>query len=78
MPVHGPVEKVVLEEIRMPTFIVWGAEDQLISAESGRRAAERMPNAEFAVLEKTGHVPMEERPEELLGLVLPFLERQAG
>jgi pimeloyl-ACP methyl ester carboxylesterase len=78
VPVRGPVETVVLEEIRTPTFIVWGAEDQLISVESGRRAAARMPNAEFVMLEKTGHVPMEERPEELLGLVLPFLERQAG
>lgn len=78
VPVRGPVEKVALEEIRVPTLVVWGAEDQLISAESGRRAAARMPNAEFALLEKTGHVPMEERPEELLRLVLPFLERQAG
>lgn len=77
VPVRGPVETVVLEEIRVPTFIVWGAEDPLISVESGRRAAERM-HAEFVVLEKTGHVPMEERPEELLQLVLPFLERQAG
>jgi pimeloyl-ACP methyl ester carboxylesterase len=37
-----------------------------------------MPHAEFAVIDKTGHIPMEERPEELLGHVLPFLERQAG
>jgi pimeloyl-ACP methyl ester carboxylesterase len=77
VPVRGPVETVVLEEIRVPTFIVWGAEDPLISVESGRRAAERM-HAEFVVLEKTGHVPMEERPEELLQHVLPFLKRQAG
>jgi pimeloyl-ACP methyl ester carboxylesterase len=78
VPVRGPVDTVVLEEIRVPTFIVWGAEDELISVESGRRAAARMPNAEFTVIERTGHVPMEERPEELLRLILPFLERQAG
>ncbi len=77
VPVRGPVETVVLEEIRVPTFIVWGSDDPLIPVESGRRAAERM-HADFVVLEKTGHVPMEERPEELLGHILPFLERQAG
>jgi pimeloyl-ACP methyl ester carboxylesterase len=78
VPVRGPVDQVVLEEIRTPTFIVWGAEDPLISVESGRRAAARMPDASFTVMERTGHVPMEERPEELLQLVLPFLKRQAG
>ncbi len=78
VPVHGPVDTVVLEEIRVPTLVIWGAQDEVISAESGRRAAARMPRAEFVVLEKAGHVPMEERPEELLGHVLSFLERQGG
>ena len=78
VPVRGPVDRVVLEEIRTPTFIVWGSEDPVISVESGRQAAARMPNAEFVVLDETGHIPMEERPEELLRLVLPFLDRQAG
>lgn len=75
-PVRTRPEPVVLEKIGMPALVVWGAEDELISAESGRRAAERMPNAEFALMEGVGHVPMEEKPEELLRIVLPFLERQ--
>lgn len=75
-PVRTASEPVVLEEIRMPALVVWGAEDLLISAEAGRRAAERMPNAEFALMKGVGHVPMEENPEELLRIVLPFLERQ--
>lgn len=77
VPVHGPVDQVVLEDIQVPALVVWGAQDQVISAESGRRATARMPQAEFAVIEKTGHIPMEENPEELLRLALPFLERQA-
>lgn len=78
IPIRDPVDTVVLEDIRVPTFVVWGAYDPLISVETGRRATARIPQAEFVVIDKTGHVPMEERPEELLGLVLPFLERQAG
>lgn len=69
-------EPVKLEEIRMPALVVWGAEDPLISAAAGRRAAERMPDSEFVVLEGVGHMPMEEKPDELVRLVLPFLERQ--
>jgi len=75
-PTRSQPEPVELEKIRVPALIVWGAEDQLISVEAGRRAAERMPDAEFVVLPGVGHVPMEEKPEELVRLVLPFLERQ--
>lgn len=75
-PVKGQIDRVVLKEIDVPALIVWGRQDTLISVEAGRRAATRMPRAEFAVLEETGHIPMEEKPEELLALALPFLERQ--
>lgn len=69
----GPVN---LEAIKMPALVVWGAEDRLISAQAGRRAAARMPDSEFVLMKGIGHAPMEERPEELLRIVLPFLERQ--
>ncbi|MFL6292814.1 MAG: alpha/beta fold hydrolase [Thermoanaerobaculia bacterium] len=75
-PTRTPSELVELEKIRVPALIVWGAEDRLISAEAGRRAAARMPDSEFALMEGVGHVPMEEKPEELVRLVLPFLKRQ--
>lgn len=77
-PVRTASEPVELEKIQTPALVVWGAEDLLISAESGRRAAARMPSAEFALMEGVGHVPMEEKPDELLRIVLPFLERQRG
>jgi pimeloyl-ACP methyl ester carboxylesterase len=75
-PARTASEPVELEKIRMPALVVWGAEDLLISAEAGRRAAARMPSAEFVLMEGVGHVPMEEKPEELLRIVLPFLQRQ--
>jgi pimeloyl-ACP methyl ester carboxylesterase len=75
-PAHAASEPVVLEKIEVPALVVWGAEDELIPAEGGRRAAARMPHGEFVLIERAGHVPMEEKPEELLRAVLPFLERQ--
>ncbi len=70
-------ERVELKKIGVPTLIVWGAHDQVISPASGRNAAGLMPRAEFVLLEKSGHVPMEEEPEAFLRTVLPFLERYA-
>jgi len=70
-----PGERVELEKIEVPALVVWGAHDELISPEVGRRAAARLPHSEFFLFEKSGHLPMEEEPEAFLRVVLPFLER---
>jgi pimeloyl-ACP methyl ester carboxylesterase len=74
-PPGPPVE---LEKIEIPTLVVWGAHDELIAPEEGRRAAARLPHSEFVLLAGSGHLPMEEQPEALLRAVLPFLERHRG
>ncbi|PYQ62698.1 MAG: hypothetical protein DMF53_12360 [Acidobacteria bacterium] len=73
-----PGEPVELETISVPTLVVWGAHDELISPESGRRASARLPHSEFVLIDDCGHLPMEEQPEALLRAVLPFLERHRG
>ncbi len=75
--VKTPQPAVKLEEIKLPTLVVWGKDDTLVSVEAGTWAATQL-QAELVVLDKTGHVPMEERPDELLAAVLPFLNRQKG
>lgn len=75
-PVHSQPEPVDLETIEVPALVVWGAEDELISKEAGQKAADRLPKADFVLMEGVGHVPMEEQPAELLRIVLPFLKRQ--
>jgi len=65
-----------LEKLTLPALVVWGAEDRLIRIEAGRRAARRLPVGEFVTIPRCGHLPMEERPAELLGLMVPFLRRQ--
>jgi len=71
-------ETVRLEKIAVPTLVVWGAHDELIAPEVGRRAAARLPHAEFVLFDNSGHLPMEEEPEAFLRAVLPFLDRHAG
>jgi pimeloyl-ACP methyl ester carboxylesterase len=69
---------VDLAAIARPALVVWGEEDALIPARAGRRAAERLPDARFAVLPACGHIPMEECPEAWLEAVLGFLGGPAG
>jgi pimeloyl-ACP methyl ester carboxylesterase len=71
-PVRNPAEAVDLAQIAAPTLAVWGADDQLILVDDGRQATARIPGSRFEVLEKTGHLPMEERPEDVLRLAKEF------
>ena len=68
-----PGAGVDLTRIEVPALIVWGANDPLIQPALGREAARLLPHAQFSLIEKTGHVPIEERPLEWLRIVLPFL-----
>lgn len=72
-PVQGPPPKVELEGIRQPTLIVWGLQDALLASAYGSRAAEKIPRATFVGIDRCGHLPMEERPEEFLAAVRAFL-----
>jgi pimeloyl-ACP methyl ester carboxylesterase len=74
-PAGAPVE---LARIAVPALVLWGAHDELIAPETGRRAAARLPDAQFVLLDHSGHLPMEEEPEAFLRALLPFLERHRG
>jgi pimeloyl-ACP methyl ester carboxylesterase len=56
--------------------VVWGDDDRLILLANGRRETSKLPQSRFVVIPQAGHIPMEERPEEWLRIVLPFLEGQ--
>lgn len=77
-PNPAPVYPVDLAKIGLPSLFVWGAEDTLVKADVGRQIAARLPGSRFHAIEGAGHVPMEEKPEELLAVVLPFLREHGS
>jgi pimeloyl-ACP methyl ester carboxylesterase len=64
-----------LPEIGVPTLVLHGTADRLVSVENARRMAEAIPGAELALLEGAGHVYHSEQPEPADAAVLAFLER---
>jgi pimeloyl-ACP methyl ester carboxylesterase len=61
-----------LERLTMPTLVVWGAHDRVLSPDDAARLAAALPDGRLAVLPGTGHLPMVEKPEALVDTVAGF------
>lgn len=59
--------------IKVPTLIIWGAEDTLIPLEAGRKLNELISGSKLVIFEKCGHVPQEEMPERVLSEIAGFV-----
>lgn len=62
-----------LPRVTNETLIVWGREDGIIPAVCGEQYARYLPNATLKVLDRCGHSPQFERPDEFVGLLRDFL-----
>jgi pimeloyl-ACP methyl ester carboxylesterase len=62
-----------LKSIKTPTLLIWGAKDNWIPLNNGKRMDSIMQNSKLVVLENSGHVPMEENPAESLEILKTFL-----
>ena len=60
--------------VKAPTLIVWGAEDKAVPYANEKKLTPLIPGARSVVIPNCGHSPHEERPEEILRVVLPFLQ----
>ncbi|QNM85627.1 alpha/beta hydrolase [Polaribacter pectinis] len=72
-----PTEKAntdKLKSIQTQTLLIWGAQDTWIPLDNGKRMDRILPNSKLVVLENSGHVPMEENPNESLHILKDFLD----
>ncbi|MBC3190233.1 alpha/beta fold hydrolase [Pseudonocardia sp. C8] len=51
--------------VRVPSLVLWGAQDRVVSPRLARRTAAALPDARLLVLPRAGHVPQIERPEDV-------------
>ncbi|MCS6927897.1 MAG: alpha/beta hydrolase [Saprospiraceae bacterium] len=64
----------LVENITIPTLIVWGAEDAVLSPEYAYEFHRRIRRALLRIYQNTGHWPQEENPEQSAADIEAFLE----
>jgi pimeloyl-ACP methyl ester carboxylesterase len=62
-----------LHQITIPCNLIWGASDTITPPFVGEEFKKLLVNSELTILEKCGHAPMMERPEEFNKLMAAFL-----
>lgn len=69
---HNPKLKGRLHRINIPTLFLWGTADRIISDGYGQAYCAMIPGAKFQPIERAGHYPHIEQPDEFARHALGF------
>ena len=72
---HNPKLPGRLGRIAVPTLVLWGESDRLVTPAYGQAYAQRIPGARFQTIPQAGHYPYLEQPEAFTAAVAEFLRR---
>ena len=61
-----------LKDLRLPTLVVWGRNDEILSPDYAQRFMDVLPDARLAWVEECGHCSHLEQPAALLAAVAEF------
>jgi pimeloyl-ACP methyl ester carboxylesterase len=70
---YNPQLKRWLRRIRVPTLVLWGASDGVVTPAYGRAYAGLIPGARFELIPEAGHHPEIEQAETFADAVVRFL-----
>jgi pimeloyl-ACP methyl ester carboxylesterase len=62
-----------LKKIKTPILVIWGRQDAVLPVSEGEAAVESMANVRFHLMDRAGHLPQIDKPEEFNATVLDFL-----
>jgi pimeloyl-ACP methyl ester carboxylesterase len=62
------------QTIKVPVLIIWGADDEVVSVDVGRKFKRDIPDSQLVILPQCGHIPQEEEPGVTTRTVAAFLK----
>ena len=69
----NPQLRYWLHRIKVPTLVLWGESDGIVTPDYGRRYAGLIPGAAFETIAEAGHHPELEQPDAFVSVVERFL-----
>jgi pimeloyl-ACP methyl ester carboxylesterase len=72
---HNPRLKRWLHRIDIPTHLIWGEQDQIVTTAYGEAWKAEIPGATLETIPNAGHYPHWEQPEKFAARVAAFTQR---
>jgi pimeloyl-ACP methyl ester carboxylesterase len=72
---HDPKLARRLRHVTIPTLVVWGDSDRLLTPGYGRAYANAFGNAKFELIDRAGHLPQLEQPASTFDTLDAFLHK---
>jgi pimeloyl-ACP methyl ester carboxylesterase len=66
----------LVSRVRAPTLVLWGREDAWVPVAQADAFVAAIPGSRKVVIEGCGHLPQEERPDQVAALLEAFLPRR--
>jgi pimeloyl-ACP methyl ester carboxylesterase len=74
---HDPGLRQWLHRVRVPTLVLWGEHDRIVTPDYGEKLCAALPNAKFERVAQAGHYPQVERPDAVADAIEHFAKTEA-
>ena len=68
-----PVGWEATRQVRAPTLLIWGRQDNVVPLKYGERLDGHIPDSRMVIIEDSGHLPQWDAPEEVIRLLDAFV-----
>jgi pimeloyl-ACP methyl ester carboxylesterase len=72
---HDPKLKHRLHRIDVPTLLIWGTSDRIVTVAYAEAYRALIPGAQLVVVPEAGHLPQQEQPDRFVEHLLAFTTR---
>jgi pimeloyl-ACP methyl ester carboxylesterase len=72
---HNPRLNRWLHRIDLPTLLLWGAEDRIVTPAYGEGWRQAIPGAQLQIIPQAGHFPHWERPKAFVEGLADFVDQ---
>lgn len=75
-PQFSPPVKTILPQLEVPILLIWGRQDRMVPPSLAQTLVKLNPHIELVELDRVGHCPHDESPEQFHRVLLGWLEKQ--
>src|SRR5262249_44989841 len=75
---HNPGLRQWLHRVQVPSLVIWGENDGIVTPDYGRKLCRSLPDGRFAAISQAGPYPQIERPDQIADAIARFAHAEVS